>query len=192
MIKRLFDIFFAITGLVISSGFLVLFYFLATLDTRKNGLFSQQRIGQFGKPFIIYKLRTFGSSTDKPISRFGTFLRNSKIDELPQLFNVLVGDMSIVGPRPDVAGYYDMLEGENRKVLELKPGLTSEASIKFANEEDILAQQDHPLDYNDTVIFPEKVKMNLKYYHNNSISGDIMIVLKTIFRSFIISEAKKY
>ena len=85
-----------------------------------------------------------------------------------------------------------MLEGENRKVLELKPGLTSEASIKFANEEDILAQQDHPLDYNDTVIFPEKVKMNLKYYHNNSISGDIMIVLKTIFRSFIISEAKKY
>lgn len=192
MIKRLFDIFFAITGLVISSGFLVLFYFLATLDTRKNGLFSQQRIGQFGKPFIIYKLRTFGSSTEKPISRFGAFLRNSKIDELPQLFNVLVGDMSIVGPRPDVAGYYDMLEGENRKVLELKPGLTSEASIKFANEEDILAQQDHPLDYNDTVIFPEKVKMNLKYYHNNSISGDIMIVLKTIFRSFIISEAKKY
>ena len=192
MIKRLFDIFFAITGLVFSSGFLVLFYFLATLDTRKNGLFLQQRIGQFGKPFIIYKLRTFGSSTDKPISRFGAFLRNSKIDELPQLFNVLVGDMSIVGPRPDVVGYYDMLEGENRKVLELKPGLTSEASIKFANEEDILAQQDHPLDYNDTVIFPEKVKMNLKYYHNNSISGDIMIVLKTIFRSFIISEAKKY
>lgn len=192
MIKRLFDIFFAITGLVISSGFLVLFYFLATLDTRKNGLFSQQRIGQFGKPFIIYKLRTFGSSTEKPISRFGAFLRNSKIDELPQLFNVLVGDMSIVGPRPDVAGYYDLLEGENRKVLELKPGLTSEASIKFANEEDVLAQQDHPLDYNDTVIFPEKVKMNLEYYHNNSISGDIMIVLKTVFRSFKISEAKKY
>ncbi|MEY3500082.1 MAG: hypothetical protein RL308_1751 [Bacteroidota bacterium] len=192
MTKRLFDIFFSITGLVLSGGFIVFFYILATIDTRQNGLFLQQRIGQFGKSFTIFKLRTFSLSTEKPVSRFGTFLRNSKIDELPQLINVFLGDMSIVGPRPDMAGYYDLLEGENRKVLELKPGLTSEASLKFANEEDVLAQQDNPLEYNDTVIFPEKVQMNLEYYYNNSISGDIMIVLKTIFRSFTISEAKKH
>lgn len=185
MTKRLFDIFFSITGLVLSSGFIVFFYILATIDTCQNGLFFQQRIGRFGKPFTIFKLRTFSLSTEKPISRFGAFLRNSKIDELPQLFNVFIGDMSVVGPRPDIAGYYDLLEGENRKVLELKPGLTSEASIKFANEEDVLAQQDHPLEYNDTVIFPEKVKMNLDYYYTNSIFGDIKIVLKTVFRSYI-------
>ena len=184
MTKRLFDIFFSITGLVLSSGFIALFYILATIDTRQNGLFLQQRIGRFAKPFTIFKLRTFSLSTEKPISRFGAFLRNSKIDELPQLFNVFIGDMSVVGPRPDIAGYYDLLEGENRKVLELKPGLTSEASIKFANEEDVLAQQDHPLEYNDTIIFPEKIKMNLEYYYNNSISEDVTIVLKTVFRSF--------
>jgi lipopolysaccharide/colanic/teichoic acid biosynthesis glycosyltransferase len=123
-------------------------------------------------------------STEKPVSRFGAFLRNSKIDELPQLLNVLVGDMSFVGPRPDIAGYYDLLEGEDRKILELKPGLTSKASIKYANEEEVLAKQDSPLTYNDSIIFPDKIKMNLEYYYTNSISGDISIILETIFRGF--------
>jgi len=182
MTKRLFDLFFSILGLVFSFPLLALFYILATLDTRQNGLFSQQRIGQFGKPFTIYKLRTFGRSSVRPVSKFGAFLRNSKIDELPQLFNVFLGQMSFVGPRPDISGYYDTLEGEDRKILELKPGLTSLASIKYANEDDILSKQNNPLEYNDTIIFPDKVKMNLEYYYTNTIYGDIKIIWNTLIR----------
>jgi lipopolysaccharide/colanic/teichoic acid biosynthesis glycosyltransferase len=187
MTKRLFDLFFSVMGLLFSCGFIALFYVLASLDTRQNGIFSQQRIGQFGKPFIIYKLRTFGRSTVHPVSKFGAFLRNSKIDELPQLWNILIGQMSFVGPRPDIAGYYDLLEGENRKILELKPGLTSMASIKYAKEEEILALQNNPLEYNDTIIFPDKIKMNLEYYYTNSVRGDIKIIWKTVFSKKVIS-----
>ena len=109
-------------------------------------------------------------------------MRQTKIDELPQLWNVLKADMSFVGPRPDIAVYYDVLEGESRKVLNLKPGITSEASIKYQNEEALLAQQENPLDYNDTVIFPDKARMNLDYYYNRSFFGDIGIIVKTLFR----------
>lgn len=182
MTKRLFDLFFSIIGLALSSGILLLFYCLATLDTRQNGLFCQERIGQWGKPFTIYKLRTFRKSTAQPISKIGAFLRNTKIDELPQLWNILLGQMSFVGPRPDIAGYYDVLEGENRKIIELKPGLTSEASIKYANEEHLLSKMEDPKLYNDTIIFPDKVKMNLAYYYSNSVWGDIKIIWKTVFR----------
>ena len=111
----------------------------------------------------------------------GAFLRNSKLDELPQLWNIVIGNMSFVGPRPDIAGYYDVLEGENRKILELKPGLTSLASIKYSKEELLLEQQENPLNYNDTVIFPDKVKMNLQYYYSNSVFIDVKIIWKTIF-----------
>lgn len=109
-------------------------------------------------------------------------MRKSKIDELPQLFNVLFGTMSLVGPRPDIPGYYDTLQGENRKILKLKPGITSEASIKYANEEVVLEQQPNPLQYNDEVIFPDKVKMNLEYYYKQSFWLDLKILFKTIFR----------
>jgi len=104
------------------------------------------------------------------------------LDELPELWNVLIGDMSFVGPRPDVPGYADKLKGENRKVLELRPGITCEASLKYANEETLLAKQKDPVKYNDEVIFPDKVKMNLTYYYNHNILKDIKIILKTIFR----------
>ena len=104
------------------------------------------------------------------------------MDELPQFINVLKGEMSIVGPRPDIEGYYDTLDGENRKILELKPGITSLASLKYYNEEEILEQQDNPLLYNDTVIFPDKVKMNLAYYYNQNLVLDLKIILKTILR----------
>ena len=182
MTKRLFDIFFALLGLLFTGGLLLVLYLLMTLDTRQNGLFKQKRMGQFGKPFTIYKLRTFGLSTKNPVSKMGAFIRNSKLDELPQLWNVLVGNMSFVGPRPDIAGYYDRLEGENRKILELKPGITSEASLKYYNEEEILEQQENPLVYNDTVIFPDKVKMNLDYYYNQNLLLDLKIILKTVFK----------
>ena len=182
MRKRIFDVFFAILGILFSSIFVFLLYVLASLDTRQNGIFVQKRIGQYGKSFPIYKLRTFGLSKENPVSKFGTFLRNSKLDELPQFWNVLLGQMSFVGPRPDIAGYYDTLEGENRKILELKPGITSRASIKYANEDVLLAEQKEPLNYNDTVIFPEKVKMNLDYYYTNSLNIDMKIIWDTIFR----------
>ena len=181
MSKRLFDLLFALVGLIITAPIILFLYLFATIDTKQNGLFSQKRIGQFGLPFTIYKLRTFGLSKEKPISKFGAFLRHSKLDELPQLWNIIIGNMSFVGPRPDIAGYYDLLQGENKKILELKPGLTSLASIKYANEEYILAQQENPLGYNDTVIFPDKVKMNLEYYYSNSIYGDLKIICKTVF-----------
>ena len=182
MTKRLFDLFFAVFGLLFFSQIILLLYVLATIDTKQNGLFLQKRIGQFGKPFTIYKLRTFGRSSVRPVSKFGAFLRNSKIDELPQLFNVFLGQMSFVGPRPDISGYYDTLKGEDRKILELKPGLTSLASIKYANEDDVLSKQNNPLEYNDTIIFPDKVKMNLEYYYTNTIFGDIKIIWNTLIR----------
>ena len=181
MNKRIFDILFSFIGLVFTSCFIAILWILATIDTKSNGFFFQNRIGQFGKVFRIYKLKTMCPLTGK-ISKLGAFLRKSKLDELPQFWNVLIGDMSFVGPRPDIAGYYDVLEGEDRKILLLKPGLTSLASIKYANEEEILGLQENSLLYNDTIIFPDKVKMNLDYYYNHSFLSDINIIIKTIFR----------
>jgi lipopolysaccharide/colanic/teichoic acid biosynthesis glycosyltransferase len=181
MSKRLFDLFFATLGLLLTFPLLVVLYCIAVYDTQQSGIFSQKRMGQFGIPFTIYKFRTFGRSKEKPVSKIGALLRNSKLDELPQFWNILIGDMSFVGPRPDIAGYYDVLQGENRKILELKPGLTSLASIKYAKEEELLEKQENPLKYNDTVLFPDKVKMNLEYYYSNSIFGDLKIIWKTFF-----------
>jgi lipopolysaccharide/colanic/teichoic acid biosynthesis glycosyltransferase len=181
MTKRIFDLLFSLVGLLAVGAFLILFWIMASIDTQSNGMFIQERIGQWGRVFKIYKLKTMHPSTAK-ISRLGSFLRKSKIDELPQLWNVLKGDMSFVGPRPDVAGYYDVLQGEAKKILELKPGITSEASLKYKNEEMLMEQQDNPLHYNDTVIFPDKVRLNLAYYYNRSFLGDITIILETVFR----------
>ncbi len=181
MAKRSFDIFFSFFALLVLAGPLLLCYLIVSLDTLSNGLFLQTRVGQFGKPFTILKFRTIHPQSGK-VSEIGTFFRRSKIDELPQLLNVLMGNMSLVGPRPDVVGYYDTLEGEDRKVLELKPGITCAASIKYANEEEILSEQPNPLTYNDTVIFPDKVKMNLDYYYNHTFLGDLKILWATFFK----------
>lgn len=153
----------------------------AAIDTASNGIFTQKRVGQYGKLFRIYKLRSMHSQ-NHAISGFGKFLRNSKLDELPQLYNVLIGNMSIVGPRPDIPGYYDELKGEDRKILALKPGLTSEASLKYINEEELLSKQKDPLNYNDTILFPDKVKMNVDYYHTRTFVADLLIIFKTFFR----------
>ena len=107
-------------------------------------------------------------------------LRKYKIDEIPELFNVLVGDMSFVGPRPDVPGYADLLKGNDRNILKLRPGITSLASIKYSNEEQLLMVQKDPIAYNNDVIFPDKVKMNLNYYENNNIWIDIKIIFATL------------
>lgn len=153
-------------------------YIISSIDTNSNGIFTQKRVGQYGKLFTIFKFKTVHPITRK-ISKTGRLLRKSKLDELPQLFNVLIGDMSFVGPRPDLPGYYDELKGENRKVLDLRPGITSEASIKYRNEEYILSGKENPLQYNDEVIFPDKVKMNLHYFYNRSFFADLKIIIKT-------------
>lgn len=181
MFKRIFDILFAFISLVIVFPILLICWVLASIDTHSNGLFLQTRIGQYGKPFTIYKLRTLRKSTAK-ISKIGVFLRKHKLDELPQLINVLIGDMSIVGPRPDIPGYYDVLQGEQRKILKLKPGLTSEAALKYANEEAVLSTIANPLQYNDDVIFPDKVQLNLTYYYNHTFWGDLKIIWITFLK----------
>ncbi len=156
-------------------------------------IFKQERVGQFGRIFNIYKIRTMKTNdennnnfvttaNDNRILPFGKWLRRTKFDEIVELINVLKGEMSLVGPRPDVKGYADKLEGEDRKILELRPGITGPASLKYINEEEILARVSNPQQYNDEVIFPDKVKINLDYYYNRSFWGDIRIILNTIFR----------
>lgn len=181
-IKRFFDILFAALALFFFFWLLLLAWFIAIIDTRTNGIFTQVRIGQYGKRFKIYKLRTMQVDQNLErlqVSKLGQLLRNFKLDELPQLINVLRGEMSIVGPRPDVEGYYDLLEGENRKILELKPGLTSLASLKYYDEQALLNKQVNSLAYNDNVIFPDKIKMNLEYYKHQSFYSDLKIILVT-------------
>ncbi|WP_281238864.1 sugar transferase [Flavobacterium praedii] len=184
MLKRVFDIGFSILMLFVFSWLLLTAWFLAVIDTQTNGIFTHDRIGQFGRKFKIYKLRTIQINSDGEgkgikISKIGQLLRNYKLDELPQFFNVLKGEMSVVGPRPDIEGYYDLLEGENRKILDLKPGLTSLASLKYYNEDKLLDIQENPLRYNDEVLFPDKLKLNLAYYHHQSLYEDLKIIVAT-------------
>lgn len=150
--------------------------------------FKQKRVGQYGKLFTMVKFRTMkinhgGSSIsvkgENRITPLGAILRKYKLDELPELFNILEGDMSFVGPRPDVPGYADQLSGNDRLILNLKPGLTGPASLKYSNEEEILANQSDPKKYNDTVIYPDKVRINLNYYKHMNFLLDIKIVLYT-------------
>jgi lipopolysaccharide/colanic/teichoic acid biosynthesis glycosyltransferase len=159
---------------------LVLGYGITAIDTQSNGIFKQERIGRFGKPFFIYKLRTIHVRTQK-ISIWGQLLRKTKLDELPQLMNIVKGEMTFVGPRPDITGYADQLEGTVRIILQLKPGITGLASLKYRNEEQLLAQQKYPQDYNDAVIWPDKVRINNWYALNRNFFMDVLIVFYTIF-----------
>jgi lipopolysaccharide/colanic/teichoic acid biosynthesis glycosyltransferase len=183
MNKRAFDVLCVFIGLVLTGWFLVLVFIVVTLATGQNGIFMQERIGQYGKKFTIYKFRTvtWSRNGESSISILGRFLRRSKIDEWPQLFNVLFNDMSFVGPRPDVAGYYDLLEGDYRKLLTLKPGITGPASLVYRDEDTLLSLQENPLQYNDEIIFPDKLRINLEYYAHHSIWVDVKILFCTIF-----------
>ncbi len=152
-------------------------------------IFKQKRVGKEGKLFTMYKFRSMtvghgGSSVsvagESRITPLGAKLRKYKLDELPELWNVLIGDMSFVGPRPDVPGYADKLQGEDRLILNLRPGITGPASLKYKNEEEILAQVEDPQKYNDEVIYPDKVKINLEYYYHHSLIGDIKLIIQTV------------
>ncbi len=193
-IKYLFDKIMALIGMVILFPFMLIIFIIHKIVMPKGKfLFLQERIGQYGKPFKIYKIRTMKSdgddnnvfvttANDDRILPFGKFLRKTKLDEIIELVNVLKGEMSLVGPRPDVAGYADKLTGDDRKILELRPGITGPASLKYINEEELLAKVDDPQKYNDEIIYPDKVKINLEYYHNRTFWEDIKIIFKTIFR----------
>ena len=168
------------TILLIGIGFLCLVLGITAIDTQSNGFFTQERIGQHGKSFLIYKLRTLHSKTNKT-SFWGRMLRKTKLDELPQLLNILKGQMTFVGPRPDVLGYADELVGADRILLTLKPGVTGLASIKYRNEEQILSQQTNPQKYNDEVIWPDKVRINKWYAQNRTFVMDLKIIFYTLF-----------
>jgi lipopolysaccharide/colanic/teichoic acid biosynthesis glycosyltransferase len=142
-------------------------------------LFKQTRIGKNGVPFTIYKLRSIPKGANVPNS-WGVFLRKTKLDELPQLFNLLKGEMAIVGPRPDIPGYADKLQGDDRIILTVKPGITGLASLKYRNEEQLLAQQPNPQNYNDAIIWPDKVRINKWYAQNRSLIMDLQIIFYTL------------
>lgn len=188
--KRLFDLFFSFWGLLVFFPLILIAWLLASIDTKSNGFFVQKRVGRHGRLFNVYKIKTMkpilGITTtvtqklDPRITKLGYFFRKTKIDELPQLWNVFVGDMSFVGPRPDVPGYADRLEGDEKAILEIRPGITGPATIKYRNEEALLAQQSDPEDYNMKVIWPDKVRINLDYIHNWSLVNDIKYILKTV------------
>ena len=194
IIKYLFDKVAAFLGIIILSPVMLIIFIIHKIVMPGGSfIFKQERVGQFGVIFNIYKIRTMKNNVEKNdnfittakddrILPFGKWLRRTKLDEIVELVNVLKGDMSLVGPRPDVEGYADKLEGDDRKILELRPGITGPASLKYINEEEILAQVDNPQQYNDEVIFPDKVKINLEYYDNRTFWGDIRIIIDTIFR----------
>ena len=187
-IKRSFDMALALVGLVLSFPVIVVAWVIASIETKSNGFFLQKRVGENGKLFTIIKIKTMKNSkggtvttaNDTRITKSGRFFRKYKIDELPQLINILKGDMSFVGPRPDVPGYADRLEGDDRVILSVKPGITGPATIKYKNEEEILANVKDPLEYNNKVIWPDKVKINKEYIKNWSLKKDIGYIIKTI------------
>lgn len=179
MSKRLFDFIFSLVFLLLFGWVIVLGYILASIDTQSNGFFLQERIGQRGKVFTIYKLRTMHARTHR-ISVLGSFFRKYKLDEIPQLINILNGTMSFVGPRPDIPGYADKLTGDDRKILNLKPGVTGLASLKYRNEEYLLSKQTNPLEYNNQVIWPDKIQINKWYAENQTFLLDLKILWYTV------------
>ena len=191
ILKSIFDRFSSFFGLLLLWPILLIIAILIRLKMPGGPvIFKQKRVGQHGKLFTMYKFRSMiashsGSSVsvkgESRITPLGAKLRKYKLDELPELWNVLIGDMSFVGPRPDSPGYADKLEGDDRRMLLLKPGITGLASLKYRNEEELLAEQEYPQWYNDKILFPDKVKINIEYLNHWSFWNDIKIIIYTIF-----------
>ncbi|MBE0675808.1 MAG: sugar transferase [Bacteroidales bacterium] len=190
MLKRAFDIMTSFIGLIILSPVLLFVFLIIKVFMGGTVFFIQERTGKYGKPFKIIKFRTMrpnhGGNTltiqgESRITPLGSIIRKYKLDELPELLNVLKGDMSLVGPRPDMPEYMERLVGEEREILEIRPGITCPASIKYSNEESLLANADDSQKYYELFIWPDKVKLNLEYCRNRSFFGDIILILKTLF-----------
>lgn len=188
--KYLFDRIMAFVGLVVLSPILFVVWILIRIKMPDGpAVFTQKRVGKGGKLFTMYKFRSMsahhsGSTVsvagESRITPLGAKLRRYKLDELPELWNVFIGDMSFVGPRPDVPGYADKLEGDDRRVLQLRPGITGPASLKYRDEEVLLAAQANPQEFNDKVIYPDKVRINLYYLDHYSFVADIKMIFATV------------
>ena len=195
MAKRLFDIVSSGIGLLCLAPIFVVMAIWIKLDSRGPVFYRQTRVGRYGHDFRIFKFRSMRVGSDKGrqitvgerdprITRSGYFIRRYKIDELPQLINVFLGDMSIVGPRPEVRKYVDLYSEEQRKVFQVRPGITDLASIKYRNENELLSQVDDPDTYYIDVIMPDKLAINLEYIRHQSFMGDIKIIFNTLFKIF--------
>ena len=192
IIKYIFDRIMAMLGLLLLWPVLIVVAVLIKWRMPDGPVFFvQDRVGRHGRLFSMIKYRTMtvshsGSTVsvagESRITPLGAILRRYKLDELPELWNVFIGDMSLVGPRPDVPGYADCLRGEERRILELRPGITGPASLKYRFEENILAKVDNPQEYNDTVIYPDKVRLNLYYLDHYSFLKDLQMIRCTLFR----------
>ena len=196
--KWIFDRLVSFLGLIFLSPIFLIVAILIKCKMPGPVLFTQRRVGQYGRLFTVYKFRTMTVKRESSlatrtstashialeeqsrITPLGAKLRRYKLDELPELWNVLIGDMSFVGPLPDVPGYADQLIGSDRQLLQLKPGITGPASLKYRNEEDILARVAHPTQYNDSVIFPDKVRLNLYYLQHYSFIKDMQMIACTV------------
>lgn len=188
--KYLFDRIMAFVGLVVLSPILFVVWILIRIKMPDGpAVFTQKRVGKGGILFTMYKFRSMsahhsGSTVsvagESRITPLGAKLRRYKLDELPELWNVFIGDMSFVGPRPDVPGYADKLEGDDRRVLQLRPGITGPASLKYRDEEVLLAAQANPQEFNDKVIYPDKVRINLYYLDHYSFVADIKMIIATV------------
>lgn len=191
MLKRLFDIFFSFLGIVLLSPFFVLVSLLITVERGLPIFYTQKRVGKNGAEFSLLKFRTMVKDADKKglltiggkdarITKVGYHLRKTKVDELPQLFNVLIGDMSLVGPRPEVKKYTDLYNDRQKQVLSVKPGITDFASIEYVNENDLLGKSENPEETYINEVMPKKLELNLKYIQQASLLTDITLIFKTI------------
>lgn len=191
--KRIFDIFFSFIGLVFLLPFLLLIGLLIVLDSKGGIFYKQVRVGLNGQDFHLFKFRSMRTDADKKglltvggrdnrITRVGYFIRKYKIDELAQLINVLLGDMSLVGPRPEVRKYVDLYTNEQKKVLNVKPGITDYASIEYSNESELLGKAKDPEQVYIHEIMPAKLKLNLKYIAEQGMMTDVKIILNTLLK----------
>lgn len=190
--KRLFDFMTALLGLILLFPLFMVISFLIKINDKGPAFFKQKRVGKGGVLFVLYKFRTmrvlegtkdglFEPGNISRITTFGSFLRRSKLDELPQLFNVLIGNMSIVGPRPEVEKWVAVYPERWGKVFSVKPGMTDKASILYRNEESILVRSENPEKMYEETILPRKLELYEDYVAHNSLFGDLKLILKTLF-----------
>ena len=190
---RLFDIVFSGIGLILLSPMFLIFYVLIRLESRGGGFYSQERIGRNGKPFRLYKFRSMRKDADKAglitvggrdprITRMGYFIRKYKLDELPQLWNVFIGDMSLVGPCPEVKKYTDLYTEEQRRVLSVRPGITDWASIEYVDENEILGKAEDPDQAYVEQIMPDKIRYNMRWIDHQGVGEYFKIIFTTFWR----------
>ena len=193
MLKRIFDICFSLIGLILLLPFFLFISILIIIDSKGGVFYKQVRVGKDEIDFKLFKFRSMRTDSDKKglltvggrdsrITRMGYYIRKYKIDELPQLINVLLGDMSLVGPRPEVRRYTDLYNDEQKKVLSVKPGITDYASIEYSNENELLGKADNPERVYIDEIMPAKLKLNLRYIQEQGLLTDVKIIIKTILK----------